>query len=59
MPFILLVINLCIVIYLIMLFARLVKAIEHIAAKTDKTSCMLEKMVDKLESAPSNLPPAD
>lgn len=52
-------INLGIFIYMAMLFIRLVKAVEHIADKTDKTSQMLEKMVDKLEAQPGNLPPAE
>ncbi len=48
-----------VLIYLITLLARLVKAVEHIADKTGKTAQMLERMVDKLESAPDTLPPAE
>ena len=51
-------IYICVLVYLITLFARMVNAIEHIADKSDKTSCMLEKMVEKLEGRPGNLPPA-
>ena len=53
------ILNICVLVYLIILFARLVKGVEHIAEKTDKTSRMLEKMVDKLEATPANLPPAE
>ncbi len=49
----------CFFVYLITLLARIVKALEHIAEKTGKTAQMLERMVDKLESAGSNLPPAE
>ena len=47
-----------VLIFLITMFVRLVKAVEHIAEKSDKTSCMLEKMVEKLEGRPGNLPPS-
>ena len=47
-----------ILIFFLSMMVRLVKAIEHIADKTDKTSRILEKMIDKLEAAPGNLPHA-
>ena len=53
------ILNICVLVYLVLLFTRLVKGVEHIAEKTDKTSCMLEKMVEKLENPPSSLPPAN
>jgi len=52
-------IYICVLVFLITMFVRLVKAVEHIADKSDKTSCMLEKMVEKLEGRPGNLPPAE
>ncbi len=52
-------IQIAILIFLITMFIRLVKAVEHIADKTGKSAQMLERMVDKLESAPGNLPPAE
>jgi hypothetical protein len=59
MPVLIILINICVLVWLIMLFVRLVKAVEHIADKTDRTSQMLEKMVDKLQGQPGNLPPAE
>ena len=54
-----LVVYITVLVFLITMFIRLVKAVEHIAEKSDKTSCMLEKMVEKLEGRPGNLPPAN
>ncbi|MBN1456358.1 MAG: hypothetical protein JW912_00720 [Sedimentisphaerales bacterium] len=57
-PLLFFVVYISILVFVITMFIRLVKAVEHIAEKSDKTSCMLEKMVEKLEGRPGNLPPA-
>ena len=42
----------CILVYIITLFSRLVKAIEFMADKSAKTADMLEKMLRKIEPLP-------
>jgi hypothetical protein len=51
--------SIAVFIFLISMMSRLIKAVEHIAETTGKTAQMLERMVDKLESTPGNLPPAE
>jgi hypothetical protein len=59
LPLLFVVVYITVLVFLVTMLVRLVKAVEYIAEKSDKTSCMLEKMVEKLEGRPGNLPPTN